>query len=111
MDGAEEIFRRRVGRDLAEDGAGTLRQGRRNFYLRKLRALVGVHPALSQPVLRLWLRLRRASDANPLRAAPTPRSKVRAALLGSAALWSHQGCRGTPRAIRPGRTERGLLEG
>ena len=68
-DAARETIGRRAERDLAEDRAGTLRRGGRNFHVRELRPSVGLHPALPQPVLRLRLCFRRASDAKPLRAA------------------------------------------
>ena len=96
---------------LAEDRAGALWRGRRGLHLREFRAPVGLHPALSQPVLRLWVCLWRTADAEPLRAAAAAGARFRAAVSGSAAFGINERRGGSARAVRAGSQERSILEG
>ena len=98
--------RKALGREeldavLVTDRAGTLWRGRRNLHLRRFRSSVVVHPAISQAVLRLRLRLRRTSHPKPLCAAPAPGRKVRTPLPRAPPLRIHQGRCRAARAVRP----------
>ncbi len=73
---AEEVIGSRTRRAVAGDGTGAVRRRRRGVHLRKHQPSVGLHFALPPAVLCVWVRIWRAADAEPVRAACAPRRAV-----------------------------------